>query len=242
MEHIIKPKVPKDAHDLLLDGPVHPYNIEAVMLSHLHFDHVGDCTTFPFAKILAGPGSRAATAPGWPAVEKSPFSSAVLEHPGYEEITWQEESHPIGRFYRTLDYFGDGSFYLLDAPGHMVGHMAGLALTSPGHWAIFGGDCCHHRDLLCGVRPMSVTVGPAGQPGFHKDPTLAQSTIDKISQLEETGSVFVALAHDSYLDGVVPLYPDHLNGWESSEWGERIRATVRHVSGRHRLASGCLDQ
>lgn len=49
------------------------------------------------------------------------------------ELTFEEgEDHPvlsIGDF-KAIDFFGDGSFYLLDTPGHAVGHLCGLARTS----------------------------------------------------------------------------------------------------------------
>lgn len=51
----------------------------------------------------------------------------------------------IGKF-KAIDFFGDGSFYLLDTPGHAVGHLGGLARTtsSPDTFMFFGGDLCHH--------------------------------------------------------------------------------------------------
>ncbi len=51
----------------------------------------------------------------------------------------------IGDF-RAVDFFGDGSFYLLDTPGHAVGHLAGLARTTsnPDTFILMGGDLCHH--------------------------------------------------------------------------------------------------
>lgn len=56
----------------------------------------------------------------------------------------------------AFDYFGDGSFYLLDTPGHAVGHMCGLARTtcgggpgSPsGTFVLLGGDACHYAGIL----------------------------------------------------------------------------------------------
>lgn len=55
----------------------------------------------------------------------------------------------IGRF-QALDYFGDGSFYLLDSPGHAIGHMCGLVrtTTSPDTFVLLGGDICHHGSIL----------------------------------------------------------------------------------------------
>lgn len=51
----------------------------------------------------------------------------------------------IGAF-RALDFFGDGSFFLLDTPGHAIGHLAGLARTTsnPDTFIFMGGDICHH--------------------------------------------------------------------------------------------------
>lgn len=45
---------------------------------------------------------------------------------------------------RAVDFFGDGSFYLLDTPGHAVGHLAGLARTTSDTFILMGGDLCHH--------------------------------------------------------------------------------------------------
>jgi glyoxylase-like metal-dependent hydrolase (beta-lactamase superfamily II) len=51
----------------------------------------------------------------------------------------------IGGF-DALDFFGDGSFYLLNTPGHDIGHISGLVrtTTSPDTFIFMGGDLCHH--------------------------------------------------------------------------------------------------
>ncbi|KAM5380137.1 hypothetical protein ACJZ2D_003784 [Fusarium nematophilum] len=58
-------------------------------------------------------------------------------------------SAKIGRF-PTFDYFGDGSFYLLDSPGHAVGHLCGLARTTknPDTFVLLGGDVCHYAGIF----------------------------------------------------------------------------------------------
>lgn len=215
----IAPVVPKDATDLLQAGPVSASAINTVIFSHLHFDHTGDCTKFPDADVIVGPGSRAATTPGYPHAAGSPFSGAVLEHPRFRELSFEKDSWvPLGPFLRAHDFFGDNSFYLIDAPGHMPGHLGGLALTGKDEWVFMGGDCCHHRSLLDGKRPMSVTVGPGGTTSFHKDPPTAMRTIEKIRLLEAQGDVLVALAHDAGLEGKMPEYPATLNKWKGSSW------------------------
>jgi hypothetical protein len=73
------------------------------------------------------------------------------------EITFTpSNSLRIGSFL-AHDFFGDASFYLLDTPGHAVGHLGGLVRTtssthgSPGDTDTFvflGGDLCHHAGEL----------------------------------------------------------------------------------------------
>lgn len=63
------------------------------------------------------------------------------------EIRFDEEetSLKIGNF-PAVDYFGDGSLFLLDSPGHAIGHLCGLArtTTSPETFILMGGDSCHY--------------------------------------------------------------------------------------------------
>lgn len=217
------PKVPKDATDLLNEGPVKASEISAVVFSHLHFDHTGDPTKFPDATIITGPGSCAAASPGYPIADNSPFLSAVIKHSKYRELSFEKHPWvPIGPFERAYDYFSDGSFYLLDTPGHMPGHLGALAYTAENEWVFMGGDCCHHRALLVGARPVSETVGPAGTSSFHQHPKTAILTIKKINELQSGGDVLVALAHDAILEGRMPVYPDKLNGWKKASWKDSI--------------------
>ena len=227
----ISPVVPKDAVDILQEGPIPPSSITTIVFSHLHFDHTGDCTKYPQAEVLVGPGGHAATFPGWPAAAKSPFSSSVLDHPQFRELNLTtDEWAPFGPFPRAHDFFGDGSFFLIDTPGHMPGHLGGMALTAQEEWVFMGGDCCHHRSLLEGRRPMSVTVGPNGTASFHRDPAAAMRTIEKIRALDKRGNVLVALAHDASLEGRMPEYPHPLNGWKGSKWHQDLCAAVCRAS------------
>ncbi|CAM1506336.1 Fc.00g059770.m01.CDS01 [Cosmosporella sp. VM-42] len=228
----ISPIVPKDAIDLLSQGHIQPSQISAVVFSHLHFDHVGDPVKFSHSTFITGPGSRKATTPGFPKNAKSPFLSAIIDHDKYRELSFESDIWvPIGPFERAYDYFGDGSFYLLDAPGHMPGHLGALAQTGEDEWVFMGGDCCHHRALLVGARPVSVTVGPNGTPSFHKDPPTAISTIEKVRILERGGNVFVALAHDAMLEGKMPVYPASLKGWKESAWKRELDQAVKAAYG-----------
>jgi glyoxylase-like metal-dependent hydrolase (beta-lactamase superfamily II) len=73
----------------------------------------------------------------------------LLFHRGrtVRELDFTEQSPALkaGDF-QAYDFFGDGSFYILNAPGHTTGHISGLVRTTanPDTFIFMGGDLCHH--------------------------------------------------------------------------------------------------
>ncbi|KAI7281733.1 Metallo-hydrolase/oxidoreductase [Hortaea werneckii] len=121
--------------------------IESIIWSHHHWDHVGDPSTFPpTTELVVGPGFKGAYLPGYPTRKEATLMDSDFEGREVREVRFDEdEGFKIGRF-NALDFFGDGSFYLLDTPGHSVGHICGLARTSakPDTFVFLGGDASHH--------------------------------------------------------------------------------------------------
>ena len=58
-----------------------------------------------------------------------------------------EPDKKIGDFL-SHDFFGDGSLFLLNAPGHSIGHMAGLARVTEDTFVLLAGDTCHFGGQL----------------------------------------------------------------------------------------------
>jgi len=138
--------VPKNVADILRDNHMQPSDVDSVIWSHHHFDHLGDVTTFPGStELVVGQGFKEAFCPGYPANPDSPIREVDYEGRNFREIDFNEKPLNIGPF-RGFDFFGDGSFYLLDTPGHAIGHVAGLARTTtgPDTFIFMGGDICHH--------------------------------------------------------------------------------------------------
>jgi glyoxylase-like metal-dependent hydrolase (beta-lactamase superfamily II) len=81
----------------------------------------------------------------------------------------------IGQF-SAFDYFGDGSLYLIDSPGHCVGHLCALARTStnPSTFIFLGGDAAHHCGELRPSThvPLPVSITPNPLPGKQPDSQL----------------------------------------------------------------------
>lgn len=81
------------------------------------------------------------------------------------EIAFKNE-FKLGNFL-AHDFFGDGSFYLLDTPGHAIGHMCGFARTTPTTFVFMGGDICHFSGSY---RPSVTSLLPDPVPNEQLDP------------------------------------------------------------------------
>ena len=120
--------------------------------SHHHWDHTGDPSTFPSStSLIVGPGFKEAFIPGYPTNPSSGISESAYADRELREISFTDSKLKIGRC-NAIDFFNDGSFYLLDTPGHAVGHMSALCRTTAGStetgeaptFMFLGGDCAHH--------------------------------------------------------------------------------------------------
>ena len=137
--------VDKHVSEILVEHNVPLESIDTVIWSHWHWDHTGDTSTFPpSTSLTVGPGFKNAMTPGYPTNPNALVLESAYKDRDLVEISFdQTPDLKLGRF-RAFDYFGDGSFYLLDAPGHAVGHLCGLARTTPDTFVFMGGDICHH--------------------------------------------------------------------------------------------------
>lgn len=107
---------------------------------------------------------------------------------------------PLGHLKSTVDLFQDGSLYIVDAPGHLPGHINLLARTREQdgreNWVYLAGDACHDRRILRKEKEIGEWLDAHGYTCcIHADRKAAEATIESIRILEELG-VEVILAHD----------------------------------------------
>ena len=140
--------------------------INAVIWSHAHIDHVGDLSVFPpNTDLVVGPGLKASSMPGYPTNPDAFVLDSAFQGRRVQEVDFAPSTTAIGGF-RALDFFGDSSFWLLEAPGHTNHHLCALCRTTEKSWCLLGGDACHNIGQLRPnrFRPLPDNI-PASVPG-----------------------------------------------------------------------------
>ena len=84
--------------------------------------------------------------PGYPTNEHLSLSDSGFEGQKVRETSFQHnDGFKIGNF-NAFDFFGYGSFHLLDSLGNVIRQLCALArvTTSPDSFIFMGADACHH--------------------------------------------------------------------------------------------------
>lgn len=159
--------VTADVPDILKAASVPLSTIDFAIWSHHHPDHTGDLTLFPTSTALVvGPGfkTRSLTYPGQPGNPNAETLQEAFEGRELIELDFSSSASTL-KFggLRAIDWFDDGSLYLLEAPGHSADHIMALARTSADKFVLLAGDGAHH----CGEfrpaphTPLPDTISPS---------------------------------------------------------------------------------
>ncbi|KDR69324.1 hypothetical protein GALMADRAFT_145700 [Galerina marginata CBS 339.88] len=183
-----------------------PADIDFVCISHCHFDHVGNTHAFNQSTFVVGGECRSLLEKGYPHDPDANYAADLLPADRTQYIS-DADWKPVGPFPSAFDFYGDGSLYIVDSPGHLHGHVNILARTSSdGAWIYLAGDSAHHWKILTGES--QIKVGAPWDPNFcmHVDKAKAEEHIGRIREIWKTPRVRVLLAHDG------PWYKENEGG------------------------------
>jgi glyoxylase-like metal-dependent hydrolase (beta-lactamase superfamily II) len=118
----------------LADIGVTPTNIDYLVLSHYHWDHVGNAGDFAGSTWLVYKGDR-----------DQMFSSAARTNPWFKQYSALENSK-TQLLSGDHDVFGDGTVVVLATPGHTEGHCSLLVRLKNTGPVVLSGDLYHYAE------------------------------------------------------------------------------------------------
>jgi glyoxylase-like metal-dependent hydrolase (beta-lactamase superfamily II) len=119
-----------------------PASIERVVMTHLHYDHLGGAEQFPNAEFVA----TMAELDDPPDARKGTYAHHRRAVRRWRTIDGPWEPH--GPFARTFDLFGDGSVRLVSTPGHTPGHVSLLLRLRDDRPGLIVGDAAYDRRAI----------------------------------------------------------------------------------------------
>lgn len=185
-----------DVRQSLVEGGVEPSDISHVIISHVHWDHTGTPTDYSQAQFWVGSGALDLLKSGLGGhLGHQHFESKLFDGLSAKEFpevplrageasTEQDGWQRIGALW-MYDFQGDGSIYVVDAPGHLPGHVNLLARVGAGRWIYLVGDACHDPRLLTGEKRIAEWTDAAGRSCcIHADRAGAEATLARIRDLQ----------------------------------------------------------
>lgn len=254
---------PLEMTSILSEDGITPSDIESVIISHHHFDHVGDISHFPATStsLIVGPGFREHFTPGFPIREdNTSIPQSALQHRKIIELDFTGPRVVNIAGIRAIDWVGNGSLWLLDTPGHAIGHISALIRTTVAAsaaeqdtWMFLAGDVCHHAGelrpsphhhlpascLAChAVHPQQKDDEPFYRPApgpWHLNPAQLIETTQLVQAFDADPNVLVVLSHDHWLAELLDLFPNNANDWKTKGWDDQARwAFLKDFEGSHK--------
>ncbi len=183
----VKNATNKPLVDLLKQIDVDPEQVKFVGVSHFHADHTGQLAPFKNATLLIGKGD-------WDGINANPpLGGANVK--GFTE--WIAEKRKVEPLTADKDVFGDGTVWILRAPGHTPGHTMLLVRLKEKGPVVLVGDAVHFRE----------NYDHEGVPGFNFDRAQTIASIQRIKQIEKNIKATVIIQHDPRDIGKLPAFP-----------------------------------
>lgn len=219
----------------LASGGLGVEDIDGVIFSHLHWDHIGTPSDFPSTAYIIGPGAGSLTKEKQHTGGHNHFETGLLDQGRTIELSATDSGHeslkrshaglelrlrPLanrlsqpwqtkGPFEHTIDVFGDSSVYIVSAPGHLPGHINLLCRTRTDGHVYLAGDAFHDIRLLTGEKKIATWLDDSQSVCcIHSDRKQAERTISTIREAVNTPAAF----------GAVEAISAHDAAWASRAW------------------------
>jgi glyoxylase-like metal-dependent hydrolase (beta-lactamase superfamily II) len=150
-----------------------PGRVDFVVVSHLHFDHVGGLSMIPNATLV---------------IQRKEWEAGMAV--AHDAETFHErKDYDLGHALRLIDgehdVFGDGAVVCVPTPGHTVGHQSLRVRLSTGREVVLTADCCYFARTLDG----------GALPTFGHDLYEQRRSVARLRALRDGGATIIP-GHD----------------------------------------------
>ncbi len=121
----------------LADHEIDAADVDLVVLSHLHFDHVGGLREIPDARLVVHADEWAAG-----------FDDELTRMHNFQRSEF-DLGHEVLTVDGPHDVFGDGAITTIPTPGHTPGHQSLLVRLDSGD-VVLSADCAYFESTLAG--------------------------------------------------------------------------------------------
>lgn len=106
-------------------------SVRAIICSHLHMDHLAGAADFPHAPVwLDQPEIEALTSFGGLTAVRHGIVPAIVPDAGrLRPFAFSDAPHWLAPFTQAMDFFADGSLWIVPSPGHTGGSVSAVART-----------------------------------------------------------------------------------------------------------------
>jgi glyoxylase-like metal-dependent hydrolase (beta-lactamase superfamily II) len=166
---------------------VEPASIDHLVVSHLHFDHVGGNAQIPNARVVVQRRE-------WEAGRDADLVRASFYDPREYDL-----GHEVLAIDGEHDLFGDGSVVCLPTPGHTAGHQSLRVRLASGD-VVLTADACYFRR----------TLEELALPPFAYDREAQLRSLLRLRELQGRGARLV-FGHDAERWATLPQAPDPIS-------------------------------
>jgi glyoxylase-like metal-dependent hydrolase (beta-lactamase superfamily II) len=165
---------------------VRPQDVETLLLSHAHFDHVGNCRLFPGARWIAQ------------RIEYEAMFGPDADEYGYSPALYATmRDNPLTLVDGDHDVFGDGAVRLIFTPGHTPGHSSLLVRLPDSGPVLLSADVAHNRENFARRRV----------PVFNAEQEASVASMDKVDRLLRDEGAKLWVNHDTAQSETLPHAP-----------------------------------
>lgn len=158
-----------------------PERVDFVVVSHLHFDHVGGLSNIPNATVI---------------VQRKEWEVNMDGHRETDSLHPREDfdlGHPLRLIDGEYDLFGDGAVVCIPTPGHTVGHQSLRVRLSTGKQVVLASDCCF----------FARTLDTAILPSFGYDLDEQRRSLARLRKFRDEGAMIIP-GHDREVVNKLP--------------------------------------